>query len=365
MSGPMGLVYPTPGNTTNTWGTVLNVLLGLVEAHDHSAGKGVQVPTAGIGINADLGFASFAATAVKALAFTEEAAASVTGYSDALFVNSSDHNLYFRNSSGVNVQVTAGSTLNLSLVGGIGGDYSSVSALVYYDDSTRRYLLEQEVVAGLRPWAGLGTADIDLYEKASSIVNAVKLKSPGALALGYTVTFPAAVPGSTSPVLMSNAGVLSATNTFPNKITFPDYGLSTDQPTTVPAAAADPNSNARTLGAAAKGITAWQFTTNTAVTFPIPFASGDKISHYNVYINKTSDGTKTISARLYTVENDGTETPRGAGTSTNANNPGVVPLTENTVNLTFSTTNVACYLAVDGATGNDLVYSVVYYRSRP
>ena len=100
----------------------------------------------------------FSITGAKALTLAEQTTSAVAAYADAIFVNSADHNLYFRNAAGTNVQITSGSTLNVSIVGGIGGDYSSVSALLSYDDATKRYLLQQEVVTLVRPWAGLAMA---------------------------------------------------------------------------------------------------------------------------------------------------------------------------------------------------------------
>lgn len=212
MSGPMNFVYPVQGDTTDVWGTALNTLLGLAENHTHEPGKGVQVPTAGLALDADLTFASFAALALKAVAFTEQAPAAVTSYSDALFVSSADHNLYFRNQSGVNVQVTAGNTLNISLVGGIGGDYAAVNALLSYDDATHRYLFQQE--GSPRPWAGAAVGNVDIYEQAASISNRVRLQSPSGLAASYAVTWLAALPASAMGLSIDNAGQLAAGASF-------------------------------------------------------------------------------------------------------------------------------------------------------
>lgn len=206
----MTLVLPTDHGSSDIWDTVLDTVFGLIDAHDHTTGKGVRVPSAGINVNADLSFAAFALTTAKAVTFNETTTASVAGYTDALFVNSADHNLYFRNSSGSNVQITAGSTINVSLVGGIGGDYAAVGALLSYVDASRDYLLQQE--GSPRPWAGLETGDIKLYQKAASISQSVTLKSPNALAGSYTVTWPAAVPGAGSIVQMATDGTLTATN---------------------------------------------------------------------------------------------------------------------------------------------------------
>lgn len=216
MSGPMNLVYPQVGDTQDVWGVVLNALLGAngggIEAHNHSSGQGNPIPSSALAINADVSWASSAITALKTIEFTEVAPASVTSYVDAIYVSSIDHNLYFLNNSNVPVQITEGNTLNISLVGGIGGDYSTVNALLSYNDASKNYFLQQE--GSPRPWAGLETGDILLFQKAASISNAVTLKSPGSLAASYTVTWPAAVPSAQAIVQMSAGGTLTPSNTL-------------------------------------------------------------------------------------------------------------------------------------------------------
>ena len=212
----MGLVLPTEGGSANVWDVVLDTVFGVIDGHNHAPGNGALVPSAGLGINADLTFAAFGATNLSIATFREVAASAVASYVDGLFVNSTDHNLYFRNAAGVNVQITSGNSLDLSAFGGIGGDYSTVGALLSYDDATRRYLLQQE--GSPRPWAGLATADIDLYQKAASITNKVTLKSPAALAANYTVTFPAAVPAQNSLLQMTPTGALIQSSTLDTNV---------------------------------------------------------------------------------------------------------------------------------------------------
>ena len=218
MSTPnMGLVLPTEGGSTNVWDVILDSVFGLIDSHGHVAGQGVPIVSAALSINADVPWGGFSITGAKALTLAEVATSAVAAYADAIFVNSADHNLYFRNAAGTNVQITSGSTLNVSIVGGIGGDYSSVSALLSYDDATKRYLLQQEVVSAVRPWAGLATADIDLYQKAlitgSPASNKVTLKSPAALAASYSVLFPAALPAATGVMEMNTSGNISIVST--------------------------------------------------------------------------------------------------------------------------------------------------------
>jgi len=215
----MTLVLPTEGDSNDIWDTILNTAFGLIDEHDHTTGKGVKVPSAALNINADVSWASggvnYAITDAKAVDFAAVAATSVSSLAGALFVNSSDaNNLYFRTVSGTNVKITDGTTLNVSIVGGIGGDYSSIGALLDYDDATDTYRFRQQTSAAVRQYAKMANADIKLFEYiaaggASVPTNAVTLKSPAALGAGYSVTFPAAVPASTNLVTMTSAGALA------------------------------------------------------------------------------------------------------------------------------------------------------------
>lgn len=59
----MGLTIPTPGVTPGpTYATEISNDLVIIDAHNHTAGNGVQVPTAGLNINANLSFNGFGAT---------------------------------------------------------------------------------------------------------------------------------------------------------------------------------------------------------------------------------------------------------------------------------------------------------------
>ena len=219
----MGLVLPTDQGSFNVWDVILDTAFGLIDGHDHSTGKGAKVPSGGLNINADVswssGGVSRAITDLKAIDFTPSAASGMTSLAGALYIDSADNELYYRTMLGVNIKVTLGAGLNVAaFAGGIGGDYISASALLSYDAATLSYWLQQP--GAPRPWARLRSGDVDIYETAASIVNRVRLKSPAALAASYDVTWPAAVPGSTSLVQMSSAGVLSANNTVANAVVF-------------------------------------------------------------------------------------------------------------------------------------------------
>jgi hypothetical protein len=125
----------------------------------------------------------------------------------------------------VNVKITNGAGLNLSATGGIVGDYAAKAAEVAYDDANDRYTFKQENSAGVRQWARLDAADVDIYEykaagDTTNITKRVRLKSPAALANSYDVTMPAALPGSQLVLQLDASGNVVASNTFPGGAVF-------------------------------------------------------------------------------------------------------------------------------------------------
>lgn len=354
----MSLVLPVEGGSSNVWDVILDVAFGLIDSHDHSTGQGVQVPTAGLNINGDLSFAGFSLTHLKRIALDEQ---SGTPGNKSIWTSSADHDLYWTNSSGVDVKITDGSTLNVSIVGGIGGDYSSVGALLSYDDATRRYLLQQE--GSPRPWAGLATADIDLYEKAPSISNKITIKSPSALAASYTLTLPDSIPvgGSARLALFSTVtpGLMTLSNTMLDILTGPDFKHSNSIGYSIPASAAMPPSAGGSVALGASGgVKAVTLGTTNYYTFGVRIPVNAVITGFSFHVFKHSSNATTLTAKLVTLDmTTGTETVQS--TITNADNgTGAATVSSGalTVNKTFDTT---CYVAVNGgADALDLCYEV-------
>lgn len=108
----MGMTLPTVGVTVDpTWASNLNdALTNKVDAHDHTTGLGVRVPTAGLNINADLSFQSNDATNLRSVALNNNVSTLPSGDIRALYASSG--NLYYNNNSGVPVRITNGSSLD-------------------------------------------------------------------------------------------------------------------------------------------------------------------------------------------------------------------------------------------------------------
>ena len=123
----MSLDLPIVGTTAGpTYATMLNAAITTVDEHDHTSGKGVQIPTSGLNINASLEFNSNSAVGLTFLGL--EAQGSAPGTNQSVYVNVSN-DLYYKNSSGTSVQITNGS--NIAAVGSGVITYSEITTTPY------------------------------------------------------------------------------------------------------------------------------------------------------------------------------------------------------------------------------------------
>lgn len=309
----MGLVLPTDHGSAETWDVILDTVFGLIDGHDHSTGKGGQVPMSGLKVNADLSFSfggtSRAITDLRAIDFSPQPASGMTALAGALFLNSADSELYYRTVSGALIQLTVGAALNVAgFSGGIGGDYSAAGALVVFDDATDSYWFQQQLGASVRQYARMRSADVDLYEfKAVGVTpvptNRVRLASPAGLAASYALTMPAVLPATGSGLVrISSTGAVTAAGTvwgFPSSL------------------GAIGSTQIETISTGTQHAS-WQLGTSTqGVQFPVTLPAGCVISAWSWGIQKNSaSGTVTGKLFSYTASTN-TQTQIGA-TQSNA-----------------------------------------------
>lgn len=218
-------VRGAPGS--GTWGDTLDANLAILDVMDHTPGHGPLVPVAGLNINADLPFSAlWAPTQLHRVQFSAIASAGLTaGQRTSLFVSDGTsglvaNELYWHNSAGNKVQMTAGNTLNFAaFVGGIGGDYTSVSATLNYIDGQKGYEFKEGTVDA-HGWARLRSADLRLFPFNTTGAIFVGLAAPAGIAGQYTVTWPLALPGSTVLQQIDNTGQAIFSNTVPTLVTF-------------------------------------------------------------------------------------------------------------------------------------------------
>lgn len=347
----ISIILPSLGGDEGIWDSEINAALTLIDAHDHTTGKGIKITPSAMNINADLAFGDYFISALGKVSFTAIAAPS-TG-SKSLFVSSADNELYWRTNAGTNVKLTSGTTLNTSLVGGIVGDYASVGAEVAYDDANDRYTFKQQ---STKPWARIACGPVRIFEFNTTETVYVELISPSTLASSYTITLPDAAPASAALLQMTSAGVIATSGTIATAlvssttITASEFKHSSELALQIPAAAMSEDGQSKVYGASG-GHNAWTLGNNTnKITIPITLKVGDKITGWSVYYNKTTNASTTLVARLYRMSTNGgtveVEATPGASQSSAANAPGSMTLSETGLTETVGTTTV--YYLVTG-----------------
>jgi hypothetical protein len=107
----MNLNLPVPSTTVGPeWAEDLNDAFDLVDAHDHSSGKGVKVKPNGLNINDDLDIQEHTLENVEAVELVN-LDATITGPTNARKVHATGGDLYFTNGSGTSIQITDGGAI--------------------------------------------------------------------------------------------------------------------------------------------------------------------------------------------------------------------------------------------------------------
>jgi len=191
----MNLTLPTVSTTIGPqWATELNAAITTIDSHDHSSGKGTPVPTSGININANLSFNNKNLTDVGAITYNN--LSSVISDLNSLYVLSGD--LYFNDASGSNIRITAAGAINVSSVGGIGGDYATTAATVYYTDSTKKYTFEDSTSANATIIVGAVEATSITASGASTLSGALTVTGAAIVTGTTTVSGAMTVTGDAS-----------------------------------------------------------------------------------------------------------------------------------------------------------------------
>jgi len=122
----MGLIQSTINVDSGlAWETNLNASLSTLDQHNHTPGRGVTIPPAGLNINSALTFQNNPATALQATVYTPQSAFTTL---NALFVGT-DGNLYFNDGVGdASIQMTSGGSVNATSSGIVSG--SATAAFV-------------------------------------------------------------------------------------------------------------------------------------------------------------------------------------------------------------------------------------------
>lgn len=105
----MGLELPVVSSTLGPeWASLLNAAMDVVDAHDHSDGKGPKVTPAGIDINAALSMAGYALQQAASLALNNKTSADTAERRSLQAIN---QDLYYITSAGFAVRLTNGTSI--------------------------------------------------------------------------------------------------------------------------------------------------------------------------------------------------------------------------------------------------------------
>jgi len=202
----MNLTLPTVSVTTGPeYATENNTAFTAVDAHNHTLGKGLPIPSDGISLNSALTFNGFDGTDFRSTRFEDQG--SPLGLStDVSCLYSAVGELYYNDGNGTQIQLTAGGALNAASIGGIGGDYGSSTATVFYTSGTTTYTFWQDTDE-----AGLMDCGAVTIRDTGASANGITLEAPNPLSADYTITLPTGLPSAAGFLTMSTTGDLSVT----------------------------------------------------------------------------------------------------------------------------------------------------------
>lgn len=204
ISPNMGLIVPGVGTELGpAWANDLNADLGILDQHDHSAGQGAQITPNGLNINSQLSMNSNDLTAVHAITY-DNLLTPLPGSSPYLTTTYfSGGELYVNDAVGNMVQITNAGSVN-SGAGSITG-LPSGTASASYSSGGQKFIWQSATSTS----AGMDNGPVTIREQVAG-ANGVTIQSPSSLAASYSLTFPAALPGSTSFATIDTSGNIGA-----------------------------------------------------------------------------------------------------------------------------------------------------------
>lgn len=250
--------------------------------------------------------------------YVSVAAAGGTPTTPASSIQQFGGDLYWVTGSG-QVKITNGNALNTATIGGITGDYGGVNPAQFrFVDADQEYYAYDDFGGGA--WARVWAKNYDIAAGATSAVRA-RLAYGGAGS--YTMTLPAALPGSTLLMQMDSTGQITTSNTVAGQaplFTSP-IGLNLSGGLWLDSSA----------GHSRNGGNMWNILASAVpLSLFIPLSAPAIVTAYTVYLRKTTNGADALKTRLWSFDaTNETTTAITAGTGTEANtanNPGFITL---------------------------------------
>jgi microcystin-dependent protein len=199
----MNLVIPTVGNELGPqYAFDVNNSLSLVDQHDHTSGRGVQIPPAGLNINSNLTFLNNFAVDLAGTTFNPQTSVPADG---TIYVNGVD--LYYVDELGNNIRITQSGAVT-GTPGSIANLTSPASATYVAGSSTFVWQSNANIAANM----DFGAAIMRNLSPNSTF--ALTLQPP-TLTSNYSITLPY-LPSTQSIMTLDAAGNMAAPYTVDN-----------------------------------------------------------------------------------------------------------------------------------------------------
>ncbi len=309
ISSNMALPIPVVGvDTGPDWALNIDACLALIDIHDHSSGKGVQIGVAGINIDGDFSVGNNNILNVNSMRLVSHGAA-LAGGSDLRCVYAVGVNLFYNDGNGNQIQITSG--------GGVAGSPGSISNLT--SPASASYVALDETFV----WQSDSNvaADMDfrsaIFRNSSASSKGMTMNPPAAMASDFSVTWPA-LPAAQHFMTMDNTGAMAAswvtdnvtTEISSSNLQVKDLGISTAKiaanAVTLPKLAAPLTHTSASSGSFNASSTSFADVSNLSVTFtslarPVMIgiqSSGNDIMSFGVTCTPTQvtnfEGTATF-----------------------------------------------------------------------
>ncbi len=194
---PIPIVGTEPGPQ---YATDINSCLTIIDGHNHTPGLGVQVPTAGLNINADLSFGAFNAYNLRSVRFSPQV--SPLALSDDLgCLYESGVDLYFNDGLGNQIRITQS--------GGIAGTPGSIANLTPPASASYVSLSSTFVWQSAANTPANMDAASYIFRNLTANSKGLTLSPPAAMGADYSITLPA-LPSSQKFLSMDATGTMAA-----------------------------------------------------------------------------------------------------------------------------------------------------------
>lgn len=196
ISPNMNLPISTVGVDSGlNWENNLNSSLTLIDLHDHTPGKGIQLTPTSFNINADLPFNNNNLTLVRSVRFQSQSAA-LALVTDIGCIYESGVDLYYNDGSGNQIRITQGGSI-AGAAGTITGLPSGTASAAY---AAGVFTFQASTNTG----ANIDGASYVLRNNTANS-KGLTLSPPNAMAADYSLVLPS-VPGVTSFLTIDSSG---------------------------------------------------------------------------------------------------------------------------------------------------------------